>query len=85
MRLFCISFDENSEVYTEEQFINFIHVAVFNNRDIAIFKVVEIDPRLNRSQGFNVAQRLGFGSAYMIDTKNGLTPFESVISHIHLR
>lgn len=85
MRLFYISFSGTSKVYTEQQFINFIKIAVLYNKDIASFKVIEIDRRLKANQGLIIAQSQGFAPEYYIETQNGFTPFESVISHINLR
>ncbi len=85
MRLFYIDYGSRPVIYNEKGLENCIKVAVLHNKDIANFSVTEIDSRLNVDKGFNISQRLGFPAEYIIETQNGMTPFESIVGHIDLK
>jgi hypothetical protein len=85
MRLFFIKFGNYSKICKESSFKSFIEVAVLHNKDIHSFKCVEICSRLTEEEGLEIAQRGGFAPLYYIETQNGMTPFESVISHIKIK
>ena len=84
MRLFYINYDSKPVVYNEKGLENFVKIAVLNNRDIAKFEVIEIDSRLSEADGFKIAQNIKCAAKYLVETQNGMTPFESITSHITL-
>lgn len=85
MRLFYIDYGSRPVVYNEKGLENFVKVAVLHNKDIASFKCVELDSRLSDVKGFEIAQKFGFAVEYVLETQNGMTPFESIIGHIKVK
>lgn len=85
MRLFFIKFGNCFKICKESSFKSFIEVEVLYNKDIYSFKCVEICSRLTEEEGLEIAQHGGFAPLYYVETQNGMTPFESVISHIKVK
>lgn len=63
--IYYVEFSNIGNLYTEEEFHNFIKGAILNNHDIKHFEVIQIDSRLTSEEGLQIASTLGYKSNFL--------------------
>lgn len=78
MRYF-VAYDNENEVYEEEQLRNFINTAVIHNKDIADFHVIALDSRLKDYQALFIGDCIGFYDEVAMGIMNGDSPLVALL------
>lgn len=82
MRHFFVKFADQKEILNQREFTNFINTAVFNNKDIQSFTVVELDSRLSFQQAAVIAAEYNFANEVIEEMVMGATPLQALLEWV---
>lgn len=82
MRHFFVQFVDQKEIMSQQEFANFVATAVFRNKDIQSFVVLELDNRLTPFQAVTVAAEFNLADEVVRQIEKGDSPLEALFEWI---
>ena len=84
MRKFVIIYGGHMEFVDEQGLKNFVEVAVIHNKDIASFRVIDLDRRLTDKDALTIAEYLNIKNEVLNTLLKGVAPLEALHEHSHI-